>query len=162
MFFTVNFDNVATSATGDLFKTMAALIAADTLGFRCRLRKLMIGPSDDAPADLNVAVQIKRVDDVSAGNAGTADSNPTAVPHDSLSRAAVITTGVGYLVGGTEPTTYGLPLAQFELNRRATAIVEWDADTAPVIGRDQLLGVLAAPPTAAAALLSGSLTFEEF
>ena len=160
MFFTVNFDDVATSATINTFRTMVALIAADTLGFRCRLRKLMLGPSDDAPADLNLAVQLKRVDDVSAGGAGTAASNPVAVPHDSLSRAAVITTGEDYV--GVEPTTYGLPLAQFELNRRNTIIVEWDADTAPVIGRDQLLGLLAAPRTAAAANLSGSLTFEEF
>ena len=162
MFFTVDFDDVATSGTINTFKTMAALVAADTAGYRCRLRKLCVGPADDAPADLNVALQLQRVDDVSAGGAGTADSTRTPVPHDSLSRLAVITAGEDYVTGGVEPTPYGNPLWQIELNRRNSLIVEWGEEEAPVINRDQLLGLLAAPRTAAAANLSGSLTFEEF
>jgi len=162
MRYTLPFTDVPTGAVADTAKTLAALIAADTAGYRCRLRKLVVGPADDAPADLNVALQIKRVDDVSAGGAGTANSNPTPMPKDSLSRAAVITTGVDYVTGGVEPTTYGNTMWQIDINRRNSVIVEWPVDDAPTINRDQLLGLLGAPRTAAAARLSGTLEFEEF
>ena len=159
MRFSVNFDNLASGASADTFATIAALIAADTLGHRCRLRALTLGPADDAPVDLNLAVQIKRVDDVSGGGAGTKGSSPTPMPLDSESRAAVITAGTGYTV---EPTTYGDPLFQADMNRRNTILKEWSEEAAPVIHRDQLLGLLVAPRTAAAAVISGCLEFEEF
>jgi len=162
MKYSVNFDDVPTGAVADTFNTLAALVAADTAGYRCRLLKLVVGPSDDAPADLNVGLQLKRVDDVSGGGAGTGNSNPTPVPLDSLSRAAVITAGEDYVTGGVEPTVYGNPLWQAEMNRRNTIIQEWAPEDAPVINRDQLFGLLAAPRTAAAARLSGCLEFEEF
>lgn len=163
MKYAVNCDDVATGAVADTFKTLLAIIAADTAGYRARLLKLIVGPSDDTPQDLNVALRLNRVDDVSAGGAGTANSNPTPRPIDSLSRAAVITAGEDYITGGAEPTTYGtVPIWQAEMNRRNTLIQEWVPDEAPVINRDQLLGLLAAPRTAAAARLSVSFEFEEF
>jgi len=162
MRYAVHFTDVPSGAVADTFKTIAALIAADTAGYRCRLRSLQVGPADDAPADLNVALQLQRVDDVSAGGAGTANSNPTPVPKDSLARAAVISAGEDYVTGGVEPTTYGNPLWQIDINRRNSVIKEWGVEDAPVINRDQLLGLLAAPRTAAAVRLSGALEFEEF
>ena len=159
MKFTVNFDDVATGAVADTFsKTIAALRAAATTGYRCRLRALQIGPSDAAPADLNVGLQLQRIDDVSGGGVGTLTA-ATPVKKDSLSRAAVITGGVNY---SAEPTVYGDPLWQIDINRRTGFIKEWLPEDAPVINEDQLLGLLAAPRTAAAANLSGSLEFEEF
>ncbi len=163
MKFAVYFDDVATSGTINTFKTMLAILAADTVGYRARLLKLSVGPSDDAPADLNVALQLKRVDDVSAGGGvGTANSNPTPVAIDSLSRAAVITAGEDYLGGGVEPTAYGSPLWQIDFNRRNSIIMEWLPEEAPIISRDQVLGLLAAPRTGAAVNLSGYFLFEEF
>ncbi len=159
MRFSAPFDNVASGAVADTYKTLAALVAADTAGYRCRLRSLTVGPADDAPADLNVSLKINRVDDVSAGGAGTATA-VTPAPKDSLSRAAVITAGKAH---SAEPTTYNtVPLWECEINLRNSLIKEWGADDAPVINRDQLLGLLVAPRTAAAATLSGVLEFEEF
>jgi len=158
MRFTVNADNVSTGAVADTFTTELAMRAADTAGYRFRLRSLSVGPADDVPGDLNLAVQVKRVDDVSAGGAGTSTA-VTPVPKDSLSRASVITAGKAHTV---EPTTYGDPLWQVDINRRNSFIKEWAAEDAPVANRDQLLGVLLAPRTAAAAVVSIAAEFEEF
>lgn len=158
MRFSINFDDVATGAVADAVKTIAGLRAADTLGYRFRLRSIQIGPSDDAPTDLNVGLQLKRVDDVSAGGTGTSTAT-TPVPRDAESRASIITAGANYTV---EPTVYGDPLWQIELNRRNSMIKEWSAEEAPVFHRDQQAGLLALPRTGAAANLSGSLEFEEF
>lgn len=163
MKFSVTFDDVATGAVADTFKTICALRAADTAGHRCRLLKLVVGPSEAGAQDLNIALQLKRVDDVSAGGAGTPDSTPTPAKADSLSRAAVITAGVDYITGGVEPTVYGTsPLWQGDMNLRNTIIETWTPEEAPVINSDQLLGLLAAPRTAAARSISGSMEFEEF
>lgn len=159
MRFSVPFSNVATGAVADTFTTIAGLLAADTAGYRCRLRSIQVGPGDDAPADLNVALRINRVNDVSGGGAGTATA-VTPQPKDSECRAAVIAGKHTYTV---EPTTYEtVPIWDCDMNRRNTIIKEWAADDAPVINRDQLLGLQAAPRTAAAATLSGTLEFEEF
>ncbi len=159
MKFTVNFDDIPTGAVINTFKTIAALIAADTVGHRCRLISLTAGPSEDSPKDLNVALQLKRIDSVSGGTAGTAGGTPTPAKKDSLSRAAVITAKTNY---SAEPTTYGDVLWQADMNRRNTICKEWSPEDAPVITRNQHLGLLAAPRTAAATSLSGSLEFEEF
>lgn len=158
MRYSVPFSDLPSGAVADAYVTLAALVAADTAGYRCRLRSLTVGPADNAPADLNVSVALKRVDDVSAGGAGTATA-VTATTKDSLSRAAVIAGAKGHSV---EPTTYGTVLWECDLNLRNSVIKEWGPDDAPVISRDQLLGLLAAPRTAAAARLSGVLEFEEF
>ena len=162
-FFSLTFDAVDTGAAADTFKTIAALIAADTAGFRCRLRSLSIGCSEDAPVDEPMAVQLKRVSDVSAGGAGTADSNPTPAPRDTLQVASIITTGEDYITGGVEPTAYATePVWAFEFNLRNSFIKHWEPDDAPIINRDQLLGLLATPRNATARELSGTLEFEEF
>jgi hypothetical protein len=159
MRFIVPFSDVATGAVADTFgKTLAAVRAADTAGYRCRIRRLAVGCSDNAPPDLAIALVLKRVDDVSAGGAGTSTA-VTPTQRDSLSRAAVCTAGKGHTV---EPTVYGEPLFQTEMNLRNTIIQEWDAEGAPVANRDQLIGLLAAPRTAVAHNLSGELEFEEF
>ncbi len=157
MRFSVTATNVATGEVADTFKTMLAVIAGDTAGYRGALRKLTIGPSDDEPKDLNVAVKLCRIDDLSAGNAGTKTA-VTPVQKDSLSRAAVLSGGKNYT---GEPDTYGNPIWEVDMNRRATIVMEWDEEQAPVINRDQLLGLLAAPRTAAAANLTITMEFDE-
>ena len=161
--YAVHFTNTATGAVADTFKTMLAIIAADTAGHRARLLKMVVGPSEDAPVDLNVGLQLQRVDDVSAGGAGTAGSNPTPAKMDSESLATVITAGEDYVTGGVEPTTYGtVPLWVGDMHYYNTIIQEWAPEDAPVIQRDQLLGLLAAPRTAVARSLSGYFEFEQF
>lgn len=158
MRFSVSFDDLSTGAVADTYKTLCAIIAGDTAGYRCRLRSISIGPADNTPQDLNVSIVIKRVDDVSAGSAGTG-SAATPVPKDSLSRAAVITAKTNC---SAEPSSYGSELYAIDLNRRNSLVKEWLPEDAPVINRDQLIGLLAAPRTAAAAVLSGVMEFEEF
>lgn len=158
----MTFDNVATGAVADTFTTLAAIVAADTAGYRARLLSLTIGPADDAPVDKNVAVKLCRVDDVSAGGAGTATtvSGANMAKADSESAASVISGGHTYTV---EPTTYGTyPLWVGAFNARGGLVKHWDREDAPVIQRDQLLGLLAAPRDAAAITLSGTMEFEVF
>jgi len=157
--YVIPFSDVATGAVADTFKTLAAAQAGDTAGYRFRLRRLAVGPADGAPLDKTVSLQLKRIDDVSAGGAGTKTS-VTPEPKDSLQRAAVCTGGENYTA---EPTTYNSErLWEIGLNARASVIKEWDPEDAPVANRDQLIGLLAAPQSADAITLSGSLEIEEF
>ena len=162
MRYVLTFTDVATGAVADTYKTLAALLAADVAGNQCRLLALNIGPSDDAPADVNVGIQIKRIADISAGGAGT----KTAVSAANMGRPYVDTRD-GVITGGrnytVEPTAYETePLFAMDFNLRGGFFKEWTAESAPVIKQDMLLGLLAAPRTAAAAKLSGSLEYEEF
>ena len=52
------------------------------------------------------------------------------------------------------------PLWKGEINAHGGAIKFWSEEDAPEIGLDALLGLLAAPRTAAAVKLSGTLTYE--
>ena len=165
MRFKVEFDDISSGAVADTYKTIAAIRAADTAGYRCFVSGLIIGPSEDAPADLNYSARLMRVDDVSAGSAGTAGSSPTPEKVDSLSRAAVITAGLDYITGGAEPSTYSTTgMFQLPLNRRNSFEGIWPTyDLSPmIVNRDQLAGLLVAPRTAAAVAVSGVIEFTEF
>ena len=134
--------------------------AADTAGYRFRVRSIQIGCSEDTPVDESLLVALKRVDDVSAGGAGTPAASPTPTQLDSLSRASVMAGGTDY-VGG-EPTTSGTALFEIDLNGRNSLVKEWSPEDAPVANRDQLIGLLVAPRTANAREVTGSIEFEEF
>jgi hypothetical protein len=154
--FTVSFRNVLGDATGDADTTIAAIIAADTAGHRCRIREIALGFSDDAPADLNMGVSLQRTDNTTAG---TAVGSPTPEPLDSDSLAAIITAGVDYT---DEPTTYGDPLWAIELHRQNSLIKEWSQEDAPICSRNETVGLVTTPRTSAAASMSGHIVFEEF
>ena len=158
--YVLDFAGVATGATADTYKTIAALIAADTLGHRARLRKLTITPASANPVDEVCSVQIKRIADVSGGTPGT----KTAVAAASISKAdpetidSLVSGGINYTV---EPTTYETrALWQASFNMRAGLLKTWNEDDGPMICRDQLLGLLAAPEDNSALDLNGSLEFE--
>jgi len=156
--FAVPFNNLDTGAVADTFVTLAAVQAGDTAGYRCRIRRIAAGPSADSPADLNVALKLTRVDDVSAGGAGTKTAaTPTQL--DSLSAAAVCSGGIDYTA---EPTAYGTVLWAIEMNLRNSIDIDFPPEDAPICNRDQLIGLLAAPRSANAAELSGVIWFEEF
>jgi len=156
--FTVPFRNVAGDAVLDADTTIASVITADTLGHRCRIREISLGFSDDAPADLNMGVSLQRTDNTTAG---VAASSPTPEPLDLFSLASVISAGVDYT---TEPTTYGTPLWAIELHRQNSLLKEWGPDdpAAPVCNRNETIGLVTTPRTAAAAVMSGHIIFEEF
>lgn len=156
--FVATAEDVATSASADTYITILGLLLADTIGFRARLRKLSVGCADGTPVDKALAIQVKRVDDVSAGGAGTA----TALTEDakwSDPHTPNVAASKTYTV---EPTTYGQPLWHIELNARGSIVMAWDAEDAPVIERDQLLGILVAPRDAAARQVSVHAEWEEF
>jgi hypothetical protein len=155
-------DNVATGAVADTIKTMLSIIVADTAGHRCALRGLNVGFADDAPADRNVAIQIKRIEDVSAGTAGTKTAVAVAdiAKMDPGSIAPLMSGGRNYTV---EPTAYDAEeLFAQDLNDRGGIVKEWDFEDAPKFIADQLCGLCAAPRTANAATLSGGLLFQMY
>jgi len=163
-FYTMTFDNVSTNNAADAYKTIAALIVADTAGHRMRLRALHVGPADDTPQDKNYTVQVKRIGDVSEGGAGTAPEDVAAADmgkKDPDSVASIISGKRGLFTA--EPTVYDAePLFMKGVNGRGSFIKEWSAEEAPVATRDQLLGVLATPRSAAALQVSGAMDFEVF
>lgn len=153
--FTVSFRNVAGDASADADTTIAAVFTADTLGHRCRIREISLGFSDDAPADLNMGVSLQRTSNVGAGT----KTAFTPIPLDALSLAAIVSGGVDYTA---EPTTYGNPLWAMELHRQNTLLKEWGPEDAPICNRNELVGLVTTPRTAAAAVMSGHIVFEEF
>jgi hypothetical protein len=166
MEFTIPFANVNLGSTQDTFVTIVSVRAADTLGYRFKLTRMKIGFADDSPADAQIAIQIKRVADVSSGGAGTPTTSITPSKKDSLSRASILTAGSGYVASGTtEPTTYETdPLDSWELNARNSAVETWDFEGEPyTFNRDQLLGVLMAPrDNGTTYYVSGTLHVKEF
>ena len=162
MKFSLPFNDIATGAVADTFKTMAAIIVANTAGHRVRVTSLCCGPSDDAPGDRNIAIQLKRIASIAAGTAGTAGTTLTSaqVPKkETASRDTIVTAKLDYSVAPTTYETY--PVFEMEFNDRGGFIKEF-GDDGPVFEKDQLCGILASPRTAAAVRISGNIEFEEF
>ncbi len=163
-FIKVPFKDVATGAVADTFKTIAALEIADNQENRYRLRKIVVGPADGTPQDANVSLSIKRINDVSAGGVGTAGTTiaAAAIPmaDDKQTPPVDLEANSNY---SAEPTAYETH-EQWHgaFNGRGALIENFAPNDAPVVKRDQVLGLLAAPQTAAVFTLSGCLTFESF
>ena len=156
------FNNISTGAVADTYKTMAAVLTGDTAGYEIRLRAVIIGVSLDAPADLQVSMKVNRIADISAGGAGTPDSSIAAAnlarPR-SGSRDGVSTFGYDY---SAEPTTYETnPHYQIDFNLRGGHTKEWGIEDGIIGGQDMLVGILMAPRTANAAVISGTVIWEE-
>jgi len=159
--FYMSWNNVASGASADTYLTVASVIAAAGTSYMGRIRAINVGPADDAPADLNISIKMSRIADVSAGGAGT----KTAISAANMPRA-ISYTADGILTGGhtysVEPTAYETyPIFVTDMNLRGGFFKEWGIDDAPWIMNDQLIGVLIAPRTAAAATTSGTITYEE-
>jgi hypothetical protein len=130
--FSIHLDNVATNGVIDVYRTMLGMFASDVAGNRFKLRAIAIGGSEDAPVDLAIGIQVARIDDVSAGGAGTSTAI-TPLPLDSLSKASCITAGHTYTV---EPTAYAaVKLFQMDMNLRNSFIKEWSPEDAPNFNR---------------------------
>lgn len=164
MFYSLTFDDVVTLAVDNSYKTLAAIIVADTVGHRCRIRSLIVNPADDVPPDMNVGIRIGRIADVSGGTAGTS----TAVTAGNIPKRDP--RSVDCLMSGArnytaEPTSYETePVFQAGFNVRGGLVKHWhdDDDEAIAAIADQLLGLLAAPRGTTAVRLSGSIGFEVY
>jgi hypothetical protein len=164
MRYSLPFDDVPTGTVDNTYKTAAALIVADTVGHRCRITAVRFNGADDAPPDLNVGVQIKRIADNSAGAAGTKTvvSAANMPKKDPGSIDSLVSGGVNYTV---EPTTYeGQAIYQGGFNARGGRDIRFDEQDgeSPVAIADQTLGLLVCPRGTTAIRLSGVISFETF
>ncbi len=162
MMYKYEFDDLATGTVADTLKTMAQVLVADTIGLRVRIRSVSIGPADNAASDENIVVKCKRINDVSAGSAGTAAATvatTAVVKGDTLQPDSPASFKTDYSV---EPTTYEPSSYTMAANGRGGFIKEWAPEDAPVVGRDQAFGVLVAPRSTTAVRVSGCIEFESF
>ena len=153
--FSVSFDHVTTEAVADTVQTIAAVFTDDTAGHRCRIREIGLGCSEVAPVDLMIGVSLKKTSNVGAGTT----TSVTPVKWDNLSLLSIINGAKNYT---NEPTTYGLAIWAIEMHLQSTLLEKWNAEDAPVCGRNELLGLCVTIRTAAARDLSGYIKFEEF
>jgi hypothetical protein len=164
MKYSTSWSDTASGAVKDTFATIACLTVDDTAGHRIRIRSVAIGPSDDTPGDLNLSVRLGRVADLSAGSAptgGTAVSKANMPKKDTDGPDSIV---AGIIAPTGEPTTYETyPGWELGVNTHGTINKEWAPEDAPVIGRDQLVGVLVAPRSTDAPIKSsGTIEFEVF
>ena len=153
-------DAGSTGAVANTFKTMLALIAANTAGYRARLFRLEVGPGE-APQDESFSLKLWRTNNATAGTPGSTVTAANMPKFDSLSRDSIISGGLLY---SAEPTTFdNQPLLQQDFNFRGGFL--WETDDPNKMfkfGLNQTLCVLAAPRVATARKLSISVGYEEF
>jgi len=158
MRYTLTFTDVPTGVVADTFKTIAAIIAANTTGHRARIRSLQVGPADDAPADLQCAMRLERTNNATAGTPGSSVTAANIAKKDTGALDCLMTGGRNY---SAEPTTFETEAQwQLDFNARGGFVKEWEADMAPKFGPNQTLCVRAAPRTTTAVRISGSIEFE--
>ena len=162
MDYIIPFENLDLGGSADTFQTLVAAILADTVGYKAALMELSVFPSDDTPLEKINALQLKRIDDVSAGSSGTGTA-VTPVPMMSDQQASIITGRVDFTV---EPTTYHtVPLWVAGEYEKWGIIKTWhdpDLTKHPCALRDQLLGLLASARDATPLILTGYLHMREF
>jgi hypothetical protein len=150
------------SGVSDTFKTLLGIEVPDTAGKRFRLTAVHGGFADDSPRDQQCAIAIKRIDDLSAGGAGTstAISAGDVAKKDPGSVDCSMNCERAY---SDEPTTYDTEtLWATDVNGRGAFNKEWLPEEAPIFTQDQFCGLLAASRTSTAFTVSATLEFEEF
>ena len=138
---------------------LLGLVAGSTDGHRGRLLQLIVGPADDTPADLNVAIRVNVTNQDTAGTPGTSVTAANIPKADPNQRDSVMTGVRNY---SAEPTTYETYSRwQSEFNRRGALMMAWTRDEAPQWGPSKTLGILCAPRSANAASLTITVIWEE-
>jgi len=156
--------DIATKTTAGVagLTTFASIVVPDTAGYRLRLLGFDLGPFDAAPDDKNVLWVVNRINDVSAGGAGSpADADVAPTPRRSDQAASYVLGQRDYTSG--EPTTYMTePWGYGGMNVRAMIPYRFAPGCAPYAGQDQALSLLVASTVASDAHdLCGSLIFEQ-
>lgn len=164
MIYTASFEDFLIGAVADTFSTAIAMLIPDTTaGHRARIREISISPAVNATYDNYIAIKIARVEDVSAGTAGTAGATIAAADMNRMDpdgRIPFWTCPIEYSV---EPTAYDAKeVWGAGMHGYMTYEHYWEEKMAPVALRDQLLGVLLAPRAAADGAFSGTITMEDF
>jgi hypothetical protein len=158
----VPFDDVALSATADVWKSIAGIVAGATAGLRARVTRIVIGPSDDAPFDRDLVFRIGRM----AAGLGTATAiAANAIPKkDPAGRDALCSGNVNYTV---EPTNMEANPMYLPMNDRGGIdhpLVE-DREKLALIGAANSTIVLqgtARTSNATQSRVSGYIGFEEY
>lgn len=150
--------DVATGAVVDTWKTLMALKAANTIGHRGRLRKLIVGGAGGAAQDVQVSLRLTRTDNTTDG---TGDNDLTETKKDPDSIAANLIAKSDY---SAEPTTKATNyVGEYSINSRGLLVIEWpDPVEAPVIAQNSTLCLEATPGAASAVTLNVTLEWEEF
>ena len=158
MHYSVTAESIATGAVANTFTTLLGIIAANTAGYRGRLRKLKVTPSGEAAQDVNVLVRLSKTNNAGAG---TCTACTTSIkPKDANSRDSIMTGGKNYTV---EPTTVDTPhFSLVAINGRGGWAESWDVTDAPCWGKNETLIVQCAPGTAAAVKVSITAEWEEY
>lgn len=147
----------ATGSSANTFKTMLAIICANTAGHRGELRWISIGGGGGAPQDYQARLRINRTSNAGAGTPG---SSPTPAKMDPNSLASILTAGDLY---SAEPTTYEtVPLYEVGFNSRGGHSFSWPVGRGIKFGINQTLGILVAPSEAAAINLCVSIGYVEW
>jgi len=160
---TAVYSDIVIAAAKDTYVTCIGIIVPATQGYGARLRGFTVGMADETAQDIQMSVKINRIDDVSAGSAGTPGTTIAAAnlarPY-SYQGNGLLTVGVNYV--GAEPSTYNTN-ANFlmDFNSRGGYSHYFQEYDAPFVGEDQILALLVAPRVATAAQVSGTIIFEE-
>lgn len=149
--------DIATGAVVDTYRTLGAVVAADTTAFIGRVRSITIGGGGNVAQDIQVSVRLVRTDNTAAG---TPASTPIPTKLDPNTLASNMTTGIDY--SGGEPTALeGTNLWEDGFNARGSIIKEWAPGKGPIFGKNQTLVLQATPGTANAVTLVFAIEWDE-
>ena len=162
--YSVSWSDVASGAVADAYVTQAAMRVAATTGLRARLIGFGIGMSDNSPTDKPLSCRINRIDDVSAGGAGTRTTIAVGAVFKWGSSRQPNSPATGEITYTGEPTAY---IASpnwgpvWEINDRG--LIMLPGSFSPIdCEEDQIVGLLLAPRNAVAIRTSGFLMWEMF
>jgi hypothetical protein len=152
-------EDVDTGAVADTFTTMLALIAGATAGHRGRLLQLTVTPAGNAPADLNIACQVNKTDQTTAGTPGATTTSANIPRGDPAQRDSIMSGADEYSV---EPTNYDTKASwAADFNLRGGLDHAWAPGEGPAWGPSETLGIRLAPRTAAAHAVTVAVLWEE-
>lgn len=160
---TAAYSDIVIAAAKDTYVTCAAIIVPATQGYGARLRGFTVGMADETAQDIQMSVIVNRINDVSAGSAGTPGTTISAAnlarPY-SYENDGNLTVGLNYV--GAEPSTFlTYPLFMMDFNSRGGYSHYFQDFDTPYAGEDQILAIRVAPRVATAAQVSGTIIFEE-
>lgn len=159
-FYTITFNDLASSSSSNAFKTMVSAIVPNTAGLRIRIREIVAGCADDSPGDTTLSGRLMRTTaGASQGTAGSTVAAASVPKADPSGPASIASAGRDY---SGEPTYDSEPLWETEFNSRGGLSKNWGPDDAPVVPANALAGLQIAPRNAAARQVSGTMTFEAF
>lgn len=154
-----SFSDIPISSSADTLITVLGIRLPNTTGQKVELRELIIGPSDDSPADANLYVRVNTSDGTGDGTFGTSIAAANVVKCDPDGTDCPCTV---HIQASAEPTTYNTyPAFEVGLNTRGSFGFQFPKGMAPVASADETLGILVGQRGSGTAYrVSGSVCFE--